>query len=1367
MKVKGHEPARCDRGTVLILVIVCLALLAVIATVYLVVARSDRGNAAAMNSRLDLDLAFESTLNVVRDQIAAPTFDSTGTLNGENAAGTSGRRARSYDIPEIGQTIGQSKDSVQTPDQPWLVLPSDAANARISRLHQFDGGSWTLNRYSPAANGFTINTPSSPEVAVMDPAGAADAVYQLLPAYSSQNLRYRYALRIVDTSSLMNLNVAAVDANAVDSHGTYLSGLQAAALLVGGDSGPALHSGGTFVGRGGGTWAAAHPFVLEDWHQIALTIEMPHSLDGTFTRTIRPVELFDYTDELELRAKDSRRLPYDSRLNLLWPNTLGPAAANRDYYTTYSFDRNLRGPVGYVTTYAVNSHYQPGELVMLTDIAPGAIVPANTNLYECTVSHVATTGTPAAAYWRGPFLASSTPGMGYVGDYVLSSTNGRRGTMPPHPMRVNINSNLPVMPAWQPGRVYVSGDVVAGPTASPPGGVSVGSGQPYLCTVSHAALENSSQNPPGYTIFHDTTGSPAVWAGALPANQQPTSGYVPNAPGRDHPASAYWHYLPNWAPATWQPGQRCVYGGNVYQCVYPMVVGPTGVFVQRDPRQDPPTTNVPLPVPPNPLPGGYTSTQRYYADYGAFYWRLVGPAPATPLYTRSDVLARTATNVAALMNTPILPTTTANPNVYSAEEIRAFAVNYITYRAGAGRLTNAGVALPTGPAMLDDSGLLVRAARWSGNTLTTTINDYGTATSTAEFRSEGANNKNYIAYAAQPFINEVAAFVDPARTSPNNTVDIAFELCNPHDAPIDLTGWRLSLRDDSGNLVQWVDASGANTTIDLDLGAMLPNGIGGYVMGGNAHFAVVTRSDGGLAARVNGSARTPDAGVVAIKAQMDKFTVPYGTTGYFVLTRPIIPRGSTTFSGVAVVDRFSIAGIVPNGASDPGDPATVTTIQRSNANRWTCVLDLYSGTTSGAAATTGTPDSLGATNTLPLANAGSLPNPLPLLPLYDRWAEAGGYTPDSNFNLRNLADFNRIARVCTTNDARAAEVFKPTTGPNANGNNKLLGERLRDLVSAPIAGMFAQSDYPHEAQIRFDFRATSGLYAQPVQTGSMGDPRAAVLLEYLTLVDRAADTTDVGGGSNDVNKVRLPGRINVNTADGLVLKAISTTNMLDTHVANILTYRTREVTPRSFNGASGYGFSGLAPNYLGYGIRTQAELYFVLRPQRYFAWTTRNRTGTIVPRQTATWASGSATIDSVDATTVRLSAITGTPPTAGMAVATTDGTTSGGFEFVEDDSTLVQRDVPAARVMNYCTVRSDAFVVYGLLEALRQNSNSHNDGTDWYGAVTEDPSDTSAPNRRVASRRFMAIVDRSLVNYPRSDARFTQSRLVAIRDLKP
>ena len=234
------------------------------------------------------------------------------------------------------------------------------------------------------------------------------------------------------------------------------------------------------------------------------------------------------------------------------------------------------------------------------------------------------------------------------------------------------------------------------------------------------------------------------------------------------------------------------------------------------------------------------------------------------------------------------------------------------------------------------------------------------------------------------------------------------------------------------------------------------------------------------------------------------------------------------------------------------------------------------------------------------------------------------------------------------------------------------------------------------------------------------------LLDCLATIDRFSDSTiDIGGGARDINKLRIAGRININTASGDILRAIP--NMTDQMVANILSYRSRNPGSGvpltiSYNAVP----SNLSGVFQGTGIHSLAEL--------------------LAPLATAP-----------------------------------------GIINPDPASGATSRDKLWASVYNLCTVSSDTFVVYGYLEAIRVHPNVvalglHDNKYSWYDesgantpftissatdvATTDDPHATTTTypnlrNLRVARRRWVAIVDRSWSNTTKTIV----PRIVAMKDL--
>jgi hypothetical protein len=270
------------------------------------------------------------------------------------------------------------------------------------------------------------------------------------------------------------------------------------------------------------------------------------------------------------------------------------------------------------------------------------------------------------------------------------------------------------------------------------------------------------------------------------------------------------------------------------------------------------------------------------------------------------------------------------------------------------------------------------------------------------------------------------------------------------------------------------------------------------------------------------------------------------------------------------------------------------------------------------------------------------------------------------------------------------------------------------------------------------------------------------LMRYLAFTDRLSNygvdlgdnttfkTLSTGGGpltlyDQGMSKLRMAGKINVNTASPEVLATIPVLRANPQLIGVIMAYRWRTNTadvriPPAYQYTPAIDFSPVAANGAqvnnltgaevpGYGIRSLHELLIPI------------------------WAYQ-------------------------LAKATTAGTT-----YLAAFPTMADRDVMWGDLYNALTVRSDTFVVYAYLEAVRQNpkyAGPFDNKFVWYGTgpavVTDNPDDAARPLLRVARKRWVAIVDRSECNYsrylpfpvmgmPMLDPRFSDARIVAEKDL--
>ncbi|HVX84354.1 MAG TPA: hypothetical protein VH253_06020 [Phycisphaerae bacterium] len=432
----------------------------------------------------------------------------------------------------------------------------------------------------------------------------------------------------------------------------------------------------------------------------------------------------------------------------------------------------------------------------------------------------------------------------------------------------------------------------------------------------------------------------------------------------------------------------------------------------------------------------------------------------------------------------------------------------------------------------------------------------------------------------------------------------------------------------------------------------------------------------------------------------------------------------------------------------PGGPTVTLSFQRNNLTKVATPTQPRVGAVDAWLAACPT-----YTATLPLPSLDA-PNNVPVgdARLY------GPYLPDRNADTFNIVAPTQYAPFCSRNIGQIEYVSR--LGPRLT----LAGPvTVPDLLADPNS-LFTpggRSYFPQEAKVRFDFLA---------------DPRALELLRFLS--------------TYDIN--RIPGRVNVNTASAGVIHAVITNITSDDQLAANLTaaivaYRDR--TTRALIDDKNFRYNG--PNYdfsnsdlyPGRGIRSIAELEIpiglitgVLRIDR-----------SVNPPQIA--------------------------PAPGQTLLTLHGTPYVRYRdyyamnsvpdafFIPPPNTPIYELPPGVplthpgalwpRLFTQLTVRSDTFVVEGVLEALRVHPNvsadpqrkiHHDNAHNWYDfdeggnsmpgdkATVDDPTltlkdDSYLRNLRIAHRRFIGIIDRSYANYQRGNPNFTLPRIVALEDL--
>ncbi len=479
---------RRDRGMILLLVIALLVLLALMGSVFILMASTDKQSAYASNSSASLTMAQEGVLNTVRGMMLNETLDSEnqtlaiGSISGKKStfSPTTPQIARFWDYPEVGAmsstapasapqfyqsvTVGTQPTPTQyAPSEPWLVnnqpyepnsyyVPGEEVYYLGSR-YVYTGsanvvaglpgtGNWSLAStpstgyasatgsntttgamplfstltpllYDPATSAYDltwsvggsasatnivvpnasvveprwtynpITTSPGPYSNGLQPTGTPDAMWNMLPYSDPNGTRYRFAVRIMDMSSFLNLNTgwipstdaggnadgylaqygpyidacpilsSAVNANTSDTPANAQSGTSAAAGREGSYVNYSSY-GYTLYNWQAGLAAAAGIGGLNDYEQDYPTVASP--------TTQYNLSLFGANSELDLLTAGGAGgmpfgSPFYSRLATLMPNTLGLESSYygsgyRGLYTTDSWTRDV-APVNIWTAFSL------------------------------------------------------------------------------------------------------------------------------------------------------------------------------------------------------------------------------------------------------------------------------------------------------------------------------------------------------------------------------------------------------------------------------------------------------------------------------------------------------------------------------------------------------------------------------------------------------------------------------------------------------------------------------------------------------------------------------------------------------------------------------------------------------------------------------------------------------------------------------------------------------------------------------------------------------------------------------------------------------------------------------------------------------
>lgn len=409
------------RGTALVLVVVLLALLAILGTSFVLTTRVERVAAKNQLAAGGMDQAVNSVIEVIKSTLAEDLWgrpeDVTATTDG-----TKMNAQHLLNLP--ADSAGNATAPLTTIvyyNEPWDAPTGYTASSPTpATFHYFDGTDWqeaplavdgdpwladgTLTVNSQLTNFFNtywsavdqttswnFNLPNAVTISAdADGDGNPDSVWLIqngfftpdangfasingqrkgipvdLPIKSSDpNLTYRMAVRIVDTSGMVNVNTAWAWPG-IDNAGTveYVSakGNSLASLMLygtgtsypDGSIPPNLGYVNTLPGRVFDTsvgsikpteadlltYQNSYVFKIENPDWTALNNLFTSTFTGSASDTFYPLDL---SDELDLRYRWNQNSPTVTTLKSRFTNLTSTATAVRPYLTAYSFSRNIR-----------------------------------------------------------------------------------------------------------------------------------------------------------------------------------------------------------------------------------------------------------------------------------------------------------------------------------------------------------------------------------------------------------------------------------------------------------------------------------------------------------------------------------------------------------------------------------------------------------------------------------------------------------------------------------------------------------------------------------------------------------------------------------------------------------------------------------------------------------------------------------------------------------------------------------------------------------------------------------------------------------------------------------------------------------------
>lgn len=326
------------KATAIVLVVVLVALLAIIGTSFVIISRIERKAAINQVRSYDMRIALDAVINYIQNTLEEDIWGELeepqlNQIDDQNYQLLLGLPADAYGRHPYG-IYYYPPFPTKVKNEPWDA-PTTGGTATFyyfdpiegiwkDRIINVDGDPW-LASIDPSGHRTRLFSIRSAE-ADADGDGINDSYWEKIPVNAGGGEEYWAAVRIIDTSAMININTAwSWPFNPSDFRGNLISGIM---LYRSGSAGPDLEIRGQIPGK------SPLPSIedLEDYqNNYIMKIEKPNwAILAAKMHNL----FFDLSDELELRSSNDE---VRTLLEYYLPNT-----DKRTFVTTYSFTRNIR-----------------------------------------------------------------------------------------------------------------------------------------------------------------------------------------------------------------------------------------------------------------------------------------------------------------------------------------------------------------------------------------------------------------------------------------------------------------------------------------------------------------------------------------------------------------------------------------------------------------------------------------------------------------------------------------------------------------------------------------------------------------------------------------------------------------------------------------------------------------------------------------------------------------------------------------------------------------------------------------------------------------------------------------------------------------